>query len=113
MRDDASAEPQEPEELQSEEPNTPASDPGASSLPTPQPLHSPNALEEKDAPQLLQLLAEDLKRRQVEILSVRSAPGGFFVITTTDGQPNEQWFPLSEIRSFRRSTPTEEHAENT
>jgi hypothetical protein len=55
-----------------------------------------------DAPRLRQLLGEEMRRRQLQVLSVRSVRGGFSVSIMDGTQPNERWYSASDIRRFQR-----------
>ena len=61
-----------------------------------------DALHELDAPQLLELLAEELKRRGTDGAIVRSAPGGFIVTATIGERREAEWFSVSQIRRLRQ-----------
>jgi hypothetical protein len=70
--------------------------------PPEEPADSRDPLQEPNGAELLQLLAEEMKHRGIQILSVRNAKGGFLVTTQADGSPVEQWYSISEIRGFRK-----------
>ena len=61
-----------------------------------------NLPDENDAQPLIELLTEEMQRREVELLSVRRRSGGFSVRIGTDPRSSERWYSSNEIRSFAR-----------
>ena len=60
-----------------------------------------DAAPEEATPQLLQVLAAELKRRNIGIRRIRTAPGGFFVTPDAGTSSDEQWFSTTQIRELQ------------